>query len=78
MLVRDHWSIENNVYNSLDLQWREDSAPWCTKGQAIWALGLLRVVGYNVAQLLRCKSLCPKDQPRPEEVVAKGVRHDVD
>lgn len=62
VLVRDHWSIENNVYNSLDLQWREDSAPWCTKGQAIWALGLLRVMGYNVAQLLRCKSLCPKNE----------------
>ena len=36
-------------------------APWCTKGQAIWVLGLLRVMGYNVAQMLRRKSLCPKD-----------------
>ena len=33
-LVRNHWGIENNVYNSLDQQWREDSAPWCTKGNA--------------------------------------------
>ena len=62
VLVRNHWGVENNAFNSLDLQWTEDSAPWCTKGQAIWALGLLRVMGYNVAQYLRCKRLCPKDE----------------
>ena len=62
VLVRNHWGVENDVFNSLDLQWKEDSAPWCTKGQAIWVLGLLRVMGYNVAQMLRRKSLCPKDE----------------
>jgi len=62
VLVRNHWSIENDVFNSLDLQWKEDSAPWCTQGQAIWVLGLLRLMAYNVAQMLRRKCLCPKDE----------------
>ncbi len=62
VLVRNHWGIENDVFNSLDLQWKEDSAPWCTQGQAIWVLGLLRLMAYNVAQMLRHKCLCPKDE----------------
>jgi hypothetical protein len=62
VLVRNHWSIENDVFNSLDQQWKEDSAPWCTKGQAIWVLGLLRLMAYNAAQMLRRKCLCPKDE----------------
>ncbi|GAG08903.1 unnamed protein product, partial [marine sediment metagenome] len=39
--------------NSLDLQWKEDSGPWCTRGMAIWGLGMLRILAYNTAQMLR-------------------------
>lgn len=51
--VRLHWVIENNVFNSLDLQWREDSGTWCTQGQAVWNLGVLRMMAYTMVQCLR-------------------------
>jgi hypothetical protein len=53
LLVRNHWAVENDCFNSLDLQWKEDSGPWCTRGLAIWGLGMLRMLAYNTAQLLR-------------------------
>jgi len=67
-LVRGHWGIENDTYNSLDLQWREDHGPWCTKGVSVWALGVLRLMAYNVAQLLRKRRLGRKhpDGSRPK------------
>lgn len=58
--VRYHWAIENDTFNSLDLQWREDSAPWCTQGTAVWALGVLRLMAYNTAQLFRRRRLRKK------------------
>ena len=61
ILVRNHWAIENDVFNSLDLQWHEDAAPWCTKDKAVWALGLLRLMAYNFVQNLRRRRLRPKD-----------------
>ena len=59
--VRRHWAVENDTFNSLDLQWREDHAPWCTQGRSIWVLGLLRLMAYNVVQLLRKRRLRLKD-----------------
>lgn len=61
-LVRGHWRVENDCFNSLDLQWREDSAPWCTRESAIPGLSLLRVMAYNLAQQLRRRRLCRKDE----------------
>ena len=60
LLVRNHWAVENDCFNSLDMQWREDSAPWCTQGTAIWSLGILRLLAYNTAQILRRRRLRPK------------------
>ena len=60
-LVRRHWAIENDTFNSLDLQWREDSGPWCTQGQSVWCLGLMRIMAYNIVQCLRRRRLRPKD-----------------
>ena len=60
LLVRQHWAVENDCFNSLDLQWHEDAAPWCTRGTATWALGLLRLMAYNTAQLMRRRKLRPK------------------
>ncbi|MCD6498115.1 MAG: hypothetical protein J7M25_07425 [Deltaproteobacteria bacterium] len=62
LLVRGHWGIENDSNNSLDLQWLEDSGPWCTQGNAVWALGLLRLMAYNVVQYLRKRRLRRKDK----------------
>ena len=59
-LVRIHWGVENDSFNSLDVQWHEDSGPWCTKGVAVWALGLLRLMAYNTAQILRRRRLREK------------------
>ena len=55
--VRRHWAVENDTFNSLDQQWREDHAPWCTQGRSIWVLGLLRLMAYNVVQSLRKRRL---------------------
>jgi hypothetical protein len=60
LVVRLHWGVENDAFNSLDLQWREDSGPWCTMGTAVWALGLLRLLAYNTAQVLRRRRLREK------------------
>jgi hypothetical protein len=62
-LVRGHWGVENDTFNSLDLQWREDHGPWCTQGRAVWVLGWLRLMAYNVVQLLRRKTLRKKTAP---------------
>ncbi len=61
LLVRNHWGVENDTFNSLDLQWREDHGPWCTGGTAVWSLGLLRLMAYNIAQYLRRRRLRRKD-----------------
>ncbi len=57
LLVRGHWAVENDVFNSLDVQWQEDSGPWCTQGAAIHVLGVLRLIAYNTAQMLRRRRL---------------------
>lgn len=62
ILVRNHWGIENDAFNSLDLQWHEDHGPWCTQGNAVWTLGLLRLMAYNLVQYLRKRSLRRTDE----------------
>ncbi len=52
-LVRAHWRIENDAFNSLDMQWGEDSGRWCKTGAAMWTLSLLRCMAYNLIQHLR-------------------------
>jgi len=62
LVVRNHWGVENNAFNSMDLQWREDHGPWCTMGTAVWTLGVLRMIAYNTAQVLRCRRLRKKNE----------------
>lgn len=62
LAVRNHWGVENNAFNSLDLQWREDHGPWCTHGTAVWALGVIRLMAYNTAQILRRRRLRKKNE----------------
>ena len=64
LLVRNHWAVEI-TFNSLDLQWREDSGPWCTRGTSVWALGVLRLMAYNTAQILRRRHLRKKKPNAP-------------
>jgi hypothetical protein len=56
-VVRRHWMIENGCNWTLDVIWDEDTKAWCTKGQAIEVLGLLRLMAYNVVARLRCRYL---------------------
>lgn len=57
LLVRGHWGIENNCFNSLDQQWLEDAQLWCRQGRAVEVLGLVRVMAYNEVQMLRSRHL---------------------
>ena len=62
-VVRLHWGIENDVFWSLDMQWREDSVPWCSSGHAVEVLSLIRLMAYNLVQLARKRSLRPRADP---------------
>lgn len=66
-LVRNHWGVENDAFNSLDTQWKEDHGPWCTQGEAIWVLGVLRLMAYNMVQYLRKRRLRRKEGRCREE-----------
>lgn len=58
-VVREHWSIESDCNWTFDLMLREDARPMCTQGTATLALGVLRLVAYNLLQLRRRKHLRP-------------------
>jgi predicted transposase YbfD/YdcC len=57
LLVRRHWGVENDCFKSLDVQWQEDTKPWWTEGNAVQALGMLRLMAYNSTQMLRKRHL---------------------
>jgi len=88
LTVRNHWGIENDANNTMDLQWREDSGPWCTQGTAVWALGILRQMAYNTVQILRRRRLRKKrsDGSRAApmswrsifKLIEDVLRHDID
>ena len=52
-LVRLHWGIENGCNWALDVQWLEDSKAWSGQGPAVEALSWLRLMAYNLTQMLR-------------------------
>ncbi len=60
LVVRGHWRVENDCFWSLDMQWKEDSAPCCTTGRAIEILSWIRLMAYNLVQLIRRRHLRKK------------------
>jgi predicted transposase YbfD/YdcC len=52
-VVRRHWRIENDCYNTLDTQWREDTGFWSRKGNGLLVCSLMRMIAYNILWLLR-------------------------
>lgn len=66
--ARNHWSIENDCFWSLDVLWREDSHGWCNRGRAAESLGLLRLMAYNLVQFLRKRHVRHK-RPRQGDTV---------
>jgi predicted transposase YbfD/YdcC len=52
-LVRAHWRIENNCFGTLDIEWQEDHGRWVRRGNGLPVVSLLRVIAYNLLELLR-------------------------
>ena len=52
-LVRRHWAIENDCNWTFDMVMAEDDGAWCTQGKSVLALGVIRMVAYNLMQALR-------------------------
>ena len=57
LVVRNHWVVENDCFHALDVRWGEDRPAWCTRGNAVLVLGLLRLLAYNLVQHLRKRHL---------------------
>jgi hypothetical protein len=60
LVVRGHWRIENDCFWSLDTQWKEDSAPWCTTGRSTEILSWIRLMAYNLVQKIRRRHMRKK------------------
>lgn len=54
-LVRRYWDVENAGHWTADAIWKEDKtrAPWRADPASIVVLGLLRMMGLNIARMLR-------------------------
>jgi len=70
-VVRSHWRVENDCFWSLDMQWMEDSHPWCTTGLSVEILSWIRLMAYNLLQFARRRTL------RKHNVEAPPPWHDV-
>jgi predicted transposase YbfD/YdcC len=60
LVVRGHWRVENDCFWSLDVQWNEDSAPWCRTGRSTEILSWIRLMAYNLMQKLRRRHMRKK------------------
>jgi predicted transposase YbfD/YdcC len=60
LVVRGHWRVENDCFWSLDMQWQEDSAPWCRTGRATEFLSWIRLMAYNLVQKIRRRHMRKK------------------
>jgi len=56
-LDRAHWRIENNLHGTLDIQWQEDHGRWVRRGRGLPVTALLRLLAYNLLELLRAVHL---------------------
>lgn len=52
-LVLSQWSIEDDCFNSLDVQWKEDTHRYATTGEATLNRSFLLLMAYNAAQMVR-------------------------
>jgi len=56
-LVRAHWRIENNCFGRLDIEWQEDHGRWVHRGNGLPVVSILRIVAYNLLQMLHAVHL---------------------
>jgi len=54
-LVLSHWSIENDCFNALDVQWHEDTHAYAITGEATLNRSFLLMMAYNACQMVRRK-----------------------
>lgn len=52
-LVRRHWAIENDCNWTFDVEFGEDAGRLCTGNKAVFVLGIVRMIAYNIMQWLR-------------------------
>ena len=52
-LVLSHWSIEDDCFNALDVQWKEDTHAYSTTGEATLNRTFLLMMAYNACQMVR-------------------------
>jgi predicted transposase YbfD/YdcC len=52
-VVRSHWGVEDDCFWSLDREWQEDLRAWCLKEEAVLCQSYLRIMAYNICQILR-------------------------
>ena len=79
LLVRRHWSIENDCNWTFDLEFGEDDRAWSTQNKSMLALGVLRMVAYNLLQHMRKShvqvvSATGKKSPRPWADLSERIR----
>jgi predicted transposase YbfD/YdcC len=70
-VVRLHWGIENNCFHTLDTQWKEDRKRGFRRSDnALLVLSEIRLLAYNVNQVLRTRHLrSPKNRELPWAVL---------
>jgi hypothetical protein len=56
-VVRAHWHVENDCNWVIDTQWKEDDHCWVATGNGLLVVTLLRLMAFNVLQLLRNRTL---------------------
>ena len=56
-VIRSHWSVENQAFWRLDMQFNEDGRRFAGVGEALSTVGLLRVLAFDILMLLRDRSL---------------------
>ena len=52
-LVLSHWSIEDDCFNALDVQWKEDTHAYATTGEATLNRSIFLMMAYNACQMMR-------------------------
>jgi len=76
LAVRNHWGVENNAFNSLDLQWHEDKGPWCTMGTSVAALGVTGVQhSASTPQTASAQKECVRGIDGPDKLALALQRH---
>jgi hypothetical protein len=67
-LVRRHWAIENDGNWTFDVQFGEDDRAMCTQNVAPLVLAIIRMIAYNLMQVLRKSHVAVQQQrPKPGE-----------